>query len=30
MTRKGRAFAFDGDIAWEPAGDGIRRKVLTL
>jgi len=29
MNRKGRSFAFDGDIPWEPAGDGIRRKVLT-
>ncbi len=29
MNRKGLAFAFDRDIAWEAAGEGIRRKVLT-
>jgi quercetin dioxygenase-like cupin family protein len=29
MNRKGQSFAFDGDLPWEPAGDGIRRKVLT-
>lgn len=29
MNCKGRSFAFDGDIPWEAAGDGIRRKVLT-
>ena len=29
MTRKGLAFAFDRDTAWETAGEGIRRKVLT-
>ncbi|WP_230531266.1 cupin domain-containing protein [Microvirga roseola] len=29
MTRKGQTFAFDSEIPWEPAGEGIRRKVLT-
>ena len=29
MTRKGQAFAVDGELPWEAAGDGIRRKVLT-
>lgn len=29
MNRKGLAFAFDHDISWEAAGEGIRRKVLT-
>jgi quercetin dioxygenase-like cupin family protein len=29
MNRKGQVFAFDRDILWEPAGEGIRRKVLT-
>ncbi|WP_052003356.1 cupin domain-containing protein [Microvirga sp. BSC39] len=29
MTRKGSAFAFNRDTAWEAAGEGIRRKVLT-
>jgi quercetin dioxygenase-like cupin family protein len=29
MNRKDQIFAFDSDIDWEPAGDGIRRKVLT-
>ena len=29
MNRKGLAFAFDRDIDWEAAGEGIRRKVLT-
>jgi quercetin dioxygenase-like cupin family protein len=28
MTRKGAFFALDEAIDWEPAGDGIRRKVL--
>jgi quercetin dioxygenase-like cupin family protein len=29
MNRKDQAFAFDREIDWEPAGEGIRRKVLT-
>ena len=29
MNRKDQPFAFDREIAWEPAGEGIRRKVLT-
>jgi quercetin dioxygenase-like cupin family protein len=29
MKRKGQNFAFDRDIAWEPADEGVRRKVLT-
>jgi quercetin dioxygenase-like cupin family protein len=29
MNREGQFFAFDADIQWEPAGAGIRRKVLT-
>jgi quercetin dioxygenase-like cupin family protein len=29
MSRKGEPFAFDSETAWEPAGDGIRRKVLS-
>lgn len=29
MNRKGDIFAFGSDIDWEPAGEGIRRKVLT-
>ena len=29
MNRKDQVFAFDREIDWEPAGDGIRRKVLT-
>ena len=29
MNRKGEIFAFDSNIDWEPAGEGIRRKVLT-
>jgi quercetin dioxygenase-like cupin family protein len=29
MTRKGEIFVFDRDLDWEPAGEGIRRKVLT-
>ncbi|HZH10373.1 MAG TPA: cupin domain-containing protein [Microvirga sp.] len=29
MNRNGQSFAFDQDIAWEPAGEGVRRKVLT-
>ncbi len=28
MARLGDPFAFDGTTAWEPAGDGVRRKVL--
>ncbi len=28
MTRKGEWFAQGDEIAWEPAGEGIRRKVL--
>jgi quercetin dioxygenase-like cupin family protein len=27
-ARQGQAFAIDRNIPWEPAGDGIRRKVL--
>ena len=30
MKRQGQIFAFDRDIAWEPAGPGIRRKILTF
>ena len=30
MKRQGQIFAFDRDIAWEPAGAGIRRKILTF
>ena len=26
---KARPFAFDGNLEWEPAGEGIRRKILT-
>jgi quercetin dioxygenase-like cupin family protein len=29
MNRKGEIFAFDSKIDWEPAGEGIRRKVLS-
>jgi quercetin dioxygenase-like cupin family protein len=29
MNRNGQPFAFDRDIEWEPADEGIRRKVLT-
>lgn len=29
MNRKSQPFAFDGELPWEPAGEGIRRKVLT-
>ncbi|RDI59563.1 cupin domain-containing protein [Microvirga subterranea] len=29
MNRKGRPFAFDEECPWVPAGEGIRRKVLT-
>ena len=29
MNRKGQIFAFDSKLDWEPAGEGIRRKVLT-
>lgn len=29
MNRKGQAFAFDRDIAWEPTDPGVQRKVLT-
>ena len=29
MNRINQPFAFDGDVAWEPAGEGIRRKILT-
>jgi len=30
MKRQGQIFAFDRDIAWEPASPGIRRKILTF
>lgn len=29
MNRKSQPFAFDGELPWESAGEGIRRKVLT-
>ncbi|EIM28107.1 cupin domain-containing protein [Microvirga lotononidis] len=29
MNRINEPFAFDGEIDWEPAGEGIRRKILT-
>ena len=29
MTRKDQAFARDANLAWEPAGDGVVRKILT-
>jgi hypothetical protein len=29
MNRIDQPFAFDSNIDWEPAGEGIRRKVLT-
>jgi quercetin dioxygenase-like cupin family protein len=29
MNRINQPFAFDSDVAWEPAGEGIRRKILT-
>jgi quercetin dioxygenase-like cupin family protein len=29
MSRINQPFAFDSKIEWEPAGEGIRRKVLT-
>jgi unsaturated pyranuronate lyase len=29
MSRHGRPFAFDRELPWEPAGEGIVRKVLT-
>lgn len=29
MTRNGEPFARDADLAWEPAGEGVVRKVLT-
>ena len=28
MSHKGRPFALDVELPWEPAGEGIRRKVL--
>jgi quercetin dioxygenase-like cupin family protein len=28
MTRQGSSFVADGEVDWEPAGDGVRRKVL--
>ena len=28
MSHKGQPFARDAELPWEPAGDGIRRKVL--
>lgn len=29
MNRKNEPFAHDADLAWEPAGEGVTRKVLT-
>jgi quercetin dioxygenase-like cupin family protein len=29
MTQKGEPFARDGESEWEPAGDGVVRKILT-
>jgi len=29
MNRINQPFAFDSSIDWEPAGEGIRRKILT-
>ena len=29
MNRINQPFAFDSKIDWEPAGEGIRRKILT-
>lgn len=29
MNRLNEPFARDADLAWEPAGDGVTRKVLT-
>ena len=29
MNRINQPFAFDSAIEWEPAGEGIRRKILT-
>ena len=29
MTRQDQAFARDADLAWEPAGAGVVRKILT-
>ena len=29
MNRNGKSFARDADLAWEAAGEGVRRKVLT-
>lgn len=29
MSRNGEPFARDRDLGWEPAGEGVRRKVLT-
>jgi quercetin dioxygenase-like cupin family protein len=28
MTRQGASFVADGEVEWEPAGEGVRRKVL--
>jgi len=28
VSHKGRPFALDAELPWEPAGEGIRRKVL--
>jgi quercetin dioxygenase-like cupin family protein len=30
MTRNGDAFAFDSELPWEDAGEGIRRKALLF
>ena len=29
MNRINQPFAFDSQVEWEPAGEGIRRKILT-
>jgi quercetin dioxygenase-like cupin family protein len=29
MNRIDQPFAFDSSVDWEPAGEGIRRKILT-
>lgn len=29
MSREGDAFARDAELGWEPAGEGVVRKVLT-
>ena len=29
MDRKNEPFAHDADLAWEPAGEGVTRKILT-